>query len=81
MNSNTVVREELINKTQGFIERSAQLQKITIDQSFFTDPTFTSLRSFSTDVPEQTVGRTDIFGEAESISAVANTTNSEEESQ
>jgi hypothetical protein len=65
---NTVVRQELINKTQSFIERSAKLQQINIDQSLFTDSTFTSLRSFSTPVPNQPLGRNDIFGDASSIS-------------
>jgi hypothetical protein len=68
MNSNETVRQDLLNKTQGFIERSTKLQQINIDQSFFTDETFTSLRSFETAVPNQSVGRDDIFGATSNIS-------------
>jgi hypothetical protein len=64
----TDVELELINKTQSFIERSAKLQQIIIDQSLFTDSTFTSLRSFSTPVPNQPLGRVNIFSEAVGIS-------------
>lgn len=71
ISSNYVVQQELISKTQSFIDRSARLQEITIDQSFFTDPTFTSLRSFSTAVPNQPLGRNDIFGSTVGITAGA----------
>lgn len=65
--SNSAVRQELIAKTQSFIERSTRLQQINIDQSFFMDSTFTSLRSFSTPVPNQALGRDDLFGTQTSI--------------
>ena len=71
LSTNTAVRQELINKTQSFIERSAKLQQVSIDQSFFTDSTFTSLRSFSTPVPNQPLGRNDIFGDAQSVPATS----------
>lgn len=61
------VRQQLIAKTQSFIERSAQLEQINIDQSFFMDSTFTSLRSFSTPVPNQPLGRENLFGDTISI--------------
>jgi hypothetical protein len=67
LGTNSAVREELIAKTQSFIERSAQLQQINIDPSLFMDSTFTSLRSFSTPVPNQPLGRTDLFGEQAEI--------------
>ena len=51
----------LLQKTQIFIERRAALQARTLDMSLFTDPSFTSLRSYATEVPEQPVGRTNIF--------------------
>lgn len=69
LGADSAVREELINKTQAFIERSNQLQQIQIDPNFFTDATFTSLRSFSTPVPDQTIGRTDIFSDPVAIKA------------
>jgi hypothetical protein len=56
------VRQDLLNKTQSFIERSAKIQQINIDTAFLTDPTFTSLRSFATPVPNQPLGRADLFG-------------------
>jgi len=71
VSSNSVVRQELVNKTQSFIERSARLQQVNIDQSFFTDSTFTSLRSFSAPVPNQPLGRNDIFGTATGITSGA----------
>ncbi len=67
MSANSAVRQELIQKTQSFIERSNKLQQINIDQTFFMDTTFTSLRSFSTPVPNQALGRNDLFGEQSSI--------------
>ena len=67
LGTNAVVRQELINKTQSFIERSAKLQQVNIDQAFFTDTTFTSLQSFSSPVPDQPLGRDDIFGDAQSV--------------
>lgn len=67
MGENSAVRQELIQKTQSFIERSNKLQQITIDQAFLMDTTFTSLRSFSTPVPNQTLGRNDLFGEQSAI--------------
>ncbi len=67
VSDSSTVRQELLDKTQSFIERSAKLQQVNIDQSFFTDSTFTSLRSFSTAVPDQPLGRDDIFDSASSI--------------
>lgn len=65
--ANAAVRQELIAKTQSFIERSNRLQQINIDQAFFMDSTFTSLRSFSTPVPNQALGRDDLFGTPSNI--------------
>lgn len=66
LGENAVVRQELIAKTQSFIERSAKLQQINIDQSFFMDDAFTSLRSFSTPVPNQPLGRNNLFADTAS---------------
>lgn len=74
ISSNSAVRQELISKTQSFIERSNKLQQINIDTAFFMDSTFTSLRSFSTPVPDQPLGRDDLFG---TPTAVGQTTISE----
>lgn len=61
---------ELLAKTQSFISRSNQLKQINIDQTFFTNPNFVSLHSFSSDVPDQPVGRDDIFSEAKTLNSV-----------
>jgi hypothetical protein len=72
ISGNSAIREELIAKTQSFIERSNKLQQINIDQAFFMDPVFTSLRSFSTPVPNQALGRDDLFGTPSTIGTVQN---------
>lgn len=59
--SDQVQKDNLITKTEIFIERSNVLAGIKIDQSLFTDPVFTSLRSFTTPVPEQMVGKDSLF--------------------
>ena len=58
----------LLSKTQSFIERSRVLQAISIDAGFFASPVFISLRSFSTEVPDQSLGKSDIFMSAENSS-------------
>ncbi len=60
----------LLEKTQVFIERRAELEARTLDVSLFRDPAFTSLRSYSTDVPDQPIGRANIFDEAQPVPAV-----------
>ncbi len=60
----------LLAKTQSFIERSQILKGISIDTAFFNDTAFTSLRSYSTEVPNQPLGKNDIFGTSENISKV-----------
>jgi hypothetical protein len=60
----------LLEKTQIFIQRRSELEARTLDTSIFTDPAFTSLRSYATDIPDQPVGRTDIFDEAQPVPTV-----------
>ena len=66
-NTNEDAQAALVNKTQSFIERSRKLQEIFIDTTLFTNVAFTSLRSFATDVPNQPLGRNDIFGSAQKV--------------
>ena len=61
----------LVSKTQSFIERSRVLETITIDSAFFTNSSFTSLRSYSTDVPNQPLGKNDIFGSTQNSAVVS----------
>lgn len=51
----------LLQETQVFIERRAELESRSLDMSLFTNPAFTSLRSYTTLIPEQTIGRSNIF--------------------
>lgn len=64
-------QEDLLSKTQDFIGRRAQLEAVTLDTDYLKDAKFTSLRSYSTPVPDQTVGRDNIFDKAQSISSAA----------
>ena len=72
--SSADVNAELVSKTQAFIERSSKLQQINIDVSFFTNPTFTSLRSFAKEVPNQPLGKKDIFSATEKLAVTASKT-------
>lgn len=67
LNTSVAVREALIEKTQAFIDRSNKLKEVTIDVVFLSDPTFTSLRSFSTLTPDQKIGRDDLFSSVKNI--------------
>jgi hypothetical protein len=63
-------RAQLMDKTQAFIVRSSQLSQVAIDQNFFVDPVFASLQSYATDIPEQPIGRNDIFSNPRSVDSV-----------
>ncbi len=51
----------VLAKTQVFIERRALLDQVTIDSALFTDPRFTTLRSYTTTLSNQAVGKTSLF--------------------
>jgi hypothetical protein len=55
------VSEEVLANTQVFMERRAVLESLAIDRSLFSDPRFTSLRSFETPIMERPVGRPNPF--------------------
>ena len=57
----SLVSGDLLAKTQAFIDRGATLQSLEIKTSVLTDPHFTSLRSYTTEIPDQSVGRVNIF--------------------
>lgn len=48
-----------------FMQRRAQLEQLSIDNTLFVDPRFKALRSFTTPVPERPVGRDNPFLPAE----------------
>jgi hypothetical protein len=56
--------QDMLARTQVFIERSQELDQIALDLSILEDERFRSLKVFSKPVKEQPVGRTDPFAEA-----------------
>jgi hypothetical protein len=48
-------------KTQVFIERRAQLDQVTIDSTLFSDPRFTTLRSYTSALSTQSLGKSSLF--------------------
>ena len=58
---------QLLVKTQVFIERRQLLETLQLDLNIFTDNRFVSLRSFETEIPDQSVGKNNIFNEAEPL--------------
>lgn len=60
-NAGAEAQDALVAKSQEFIQRREMLTSVILDVNFLTDRKFTSLRSFSTPVPEQSVGRASIF--------------------
>ena len=53
--------DSVLVKTQAFIERRAQLDQVTIDGRLFADARFTSLRSYSSPLSEQPLGKASLF--------------------
>lgn len=53
--------DQLIANSQIFIERGTTLRQTRIDLTLFEDPRFTSLRSYSTPVPTQPIGKPNLF--------------------
>jgi len=64
----TELSAQLLSKTQVFIERRGILQNVQLDFAVFTDDRFLSLQSYSTEIPDQTVGKTNLFNEAQPVS-------------
>lgn len=52
-------------QSEEFIRRLETLKRISVDSELFTDPRFTSLRSFATPVPVLPIGRSNPFESAE----------------
>ncbi len=57
----SAVSGDLLLSTQIFIDRRAELEARTLDLTLFTDERFTSLRTYATPIPDQLVGRTNLF--------------------
>lgn len=53
--------DSVTTNTMLFMQRRAQLEKLSIDNTLFIDPRFRALRSFTTPVPERPVGRDNPF--------------------
>lgn len=58
-------KQDMLNRTQVFIEHEAVLDKLTLDFSFFEDERLLSLKSYSTPLKISPVGREDPFAEVE----------------
>lgn len=61
--SNDQVLQNMLSNTQVFIQRRQELEKVELNVSFFEDPRFVGLRSFSKPIQEQPIGRPDPFAE------------------
>lgn len=64
--------EQLVANSQIFIERGNTLRQTRIDLSLFDDPRFSSLRSYSTPVPGQPIGKQNIFDALQDSGAPVN---------
>lgn len=61
LDGSIVVSDDLISRTAIFIERRAILESLNLDTKIYSDPRFNTLRSYTTTVPEQPIGRENIF--------------------
>ena len=59
--TSTTDADNLLQKTEVFIKRRADLESRVLDTAIFENEQFTSLRSYSSAVPDQTIGRKDLF--------------------
>ena len=59
--------QNMLNNTRVFIQHKNTLNAISLNPSFFEDERLLSLRSFSTPVPEQPVGRVNPFAEIDAL--------------
>lgn len=53
--------DSVLVKTQAFIARRAQLDQVVISPALFSDTRFTTLKSYTSEVATQSVGKTSIF--------------------
>lgn len=57
-----VLTDDVLLRTQVFIERRALLSNVAIDAALFEDPVFRSYKSFSDTVEREPFGRSNPFG-------------------
>jgi hypothetical protein len=55
------VADAVLAKTQVFIERRAQLDAVSINTDLFADERFTGLRSYSSALADQAIGKNSLF--------------------
>ncbi len=53
--------DAVLAKTQVFIELRAKLDTVVIDSDLFADERFTGLRSYSSTLADQPIGKTSLF--------------------
>lgn len=63
---NQQTMQNMLNNTRIFIQHRQALDSVKMDISFFEDERFQSLRSFSTPIQEQPIGRPDPFADVQS---------------
>lgn len=57
--------EQMVTDAQIFIERRATLDRLKIETQIFSDPVFSSYKTFSTPIQQTAVGRKNPFDVAE----------------
>lgn len=62
---NQQTMQNMLNNTRVFMQHRAALSNVKMDISFFEDERFQSLRSFSTPIQEQPIGRPDPFADVQ----------------
>ncbi len=60
--NDATLTDDVLLRTQVFIERRALLGTVAIDVALFEEPVFRSYKSFSDGVPSEPFGRSNPFG-------------------
>ncbi len=66
--NNQQTMQNMLNNTRVFIQHRQALDNVKMDIEFFEDERFQSLRSFSTPILEQPIGRPDPFAPVDTTS-------------
>ena len=62
VDNGATLTDDVLLRTQVFIERRAMLDRVSVDLALFEDPVFRSYKSFSTPVDDEPFGRNNPFG-------------------
>lgn len=61
LNEDPVIANQLLIQAQSFIEKRRKIDSFALDTTILTNPKFTDLITYTTPVPDQTIGKTAIF--------------------